>query len=61
MDKELACEIIKDLLPLYVDGMVSDVSRKSIEKHLIHCTNCNEVYCNMTFHLEGRSRQRYRM
>lgn len=52
MDRELACEIVKDLLPLYVDGMVSDVSKKSIEEHLEHCTTCNEVYHNMTFDLE---------
>ena len=29
-EKELACEIVKDLLPLYVDVNVSDVSKKSI-------------------------------
>jgi len=33
-EKELACEIVRDLLPLYVDGMVSDVSKKSIDNHL---------------------------
>ncbi len=52
MERELACEIIKDLLPLYVDGMVSDVSKNSIENHLEHCAECNEIYHNMSFHLE---------
>ncbi|MDE6025425.1 MAG: zf-HC2 domain-containing protein [Lachnospiraceae bacterium] len=52
MDRELACEIVKDLLPLYVDGMVSDVSQKSIEKHLEDCTDCNGVYHSMAFNLE---------
>ena len=52
MEKELACEIVKDMLSLYVDGMVSDVSRKSIENHLGHCTDCNEVYRNMAYQLE---------
>lgn len=52
MERELACEIVKDLLPLYVDGMVSDVTGKSIENHLEHCTECNEIYQNMAFHLE---------
>ncbi len=52
MDRELACEIVKDLLPLYVDNMVSDVSKKSIEQHLEHCTDCNEIYHNMAFHFK---------
>ena len=52
MERELACEIVKDLLPLYVDEMVSDVSKKSIESHLENCTECNEIYHNMAYHLE---------
>lgn len=52
MERELACEIVKDLLPLYVDGIVSDVSKKSIENHLEHCTDCKELYDDMAFHLE---------
>lgn len=52
MERELACEIVKDLLPLYVDGMVSDISKKSIENHLEHCTDCKEMYGDMAFHLE---------
>lgn len=51
-EKELACEIVRDLLPLYVDGMVSDVSGKSIENHLAHCTKCSEIYRDMACHLE---------
>lgn len=52
MERELDCEIVKDLLPLYVDGLVSDVSKKSIENHLEHCTECNKIYHDMAFHLE---------
>lgn len=51
-ERELACEIVRDLLPLYVDGMVSDVSQKSIENHLEHCTDCKELYRDMAFQLE---------
>lgn len=52
MERELDCDIVKDLLPLYVDGMVSEVSKKSIENHLDYCTDCSEIYHNMTFTLE---------
>ena len=51
-EKELACEIVRDLLPLYIDEMVSDVSKKSIDNHLEHCTECSEIYHDMACHLE---------
>ena len=51
-EKELACEIVRDLLPLYIDDMVSDVSKKSINNHLEHCITCSETYRDMTCHLE---------
>lgn len=52
MDRELACEIVKDLLPLYVDGIVSDASKRSIEQHLEHCADCNGNYQSMIARLE---------
>ncbi len=58
MDRELACEIVRDLLPLYVDGMVSDVSKENIENHLEHCNGCNEIYHDMVFDLEMETPQK---
>ncbi|MFZ0446658.1 MAG: zf-HC2 domain-containing protein [Bacillus sp. (in: firmicutes)] len=34
------CNIIKDLLPSYVDGLCSADTRKVVEKHLEHCDEC---------------------
>ena len=31
---KMSCNIIEDLLPLYVDDMVSEDSRKLVEEHL---------------------------
>lgn len=31
---KITCNIIEDLLPLYVDDMVSEDSRKLVEEHL---------------------------
>ncbi|NLP13564.1 MAG: zf-HC2 domain-containing protein [Clostridium sp.] len=39
---ELNCTIIKDILPLYIDGVVSDESKALIEEHLSHCNNCKK-------------------
>ena len=41
---DIKCEVIKDLLPLYVDEVVSDESRSLIEEHLKECSGCRE-YC----------------
>lgn len=40
MSEKISCEIIKDLLPTYIDGLSSDVTNKEIEKHLSHCKSC---------------------
>lgn len=37
---KISCEIIKDLLPLYHDGVCSNDSRVIVEEHLAHCDNC---------------------
>lgn len=38
----IKCEVIRDLLPLYVDGVVSEESRALIEEHLRECPDCSE-------------------
>lgn len=37
---KLSCEIIKDLLPLYYDGVCSDESKAAVEEHLAGCEGC---------------------
>jgi predicted anti-sigma-YlaC factor YlaD len=36
----ITCEIIKDLLPLYHDGVCSNDSKTIIEEHLACCNRC---------------------
>jgi len=38
----IKCEVIKDLLPLYVDGVASEESRALIEDHLKECEDCRQ-------------------
>lgn len=40
MNKE--CELIKDLLPLYVDGICSEESIEIVEKHIESCEGCKK-------------------
>lgn len=42
MMKEINCTIIQDLLPLYVDGVVSPDTQELVEEHLEHCEECKK-------------------
>ncbi|MGO5010894.1 zf-HC2 domain-containing protein [Niallia sp. Sow4_A1] len=37
---KLSCEIIKDILPLYYDGVCSEDSKRMVEEHLLDCDSC---------------------
>ncbi len=37
------CEIVRDLLPLYEDGLCSEESRKAVEEHLKTCEACRKL------------------
>lgn len=41
------CNIIKDLLPLYIDGIASKETIKLVDEHLAECKNCKEALENM--------------
>lgn len=36
------CDIIKDLVPSYLDGICSERSRQAVEEHLEECEGCRE-------------------
>lgn len=37
------CEIINDLLPLYIDKVISEEGKKMVETHLATCENCAKI------------------
>ena len=37
------CELIEDLIPLYIGGDVSYATKEIIEKHLRNCKNCSTL------------------
>ena len=45
---ELKCAIVRDLLPLYVDGLTSAETSAAIEEHLKNCEDCRKVLNEMT-------------
>ena len=42
------CQIVRDLLPLYIENMASDETREFVEAHLSKCPECNAFYFEMT-------------
>jgi hypothetical protein len=47
MDTKLDCEIVRDLLPSYVDGLTSGVTNQTVEAHLEGCAGCSETLRRM--------------
>jgi len=40
----LPCEVVRDLLPLYHDEVVSDVTAREVQQHLDGCEGCRQEY-----------------
>ena len=37
------CEVVKDILPLYVDGVCSQESAQLVEEHVENCEECRKI------------------
>lgn len=42
------CGIIRDLLPLYIDDVCNEDSKRAVENHLSECEKCRNYYESMT-------------
>ena len=40
---KLPCEIVKDLLPLYYDGVCNEISKALVTEHLKTCPECQRA------------------
>ena len=50
--KFLPCELIRDILPLYHDGVCSEVSKKLVASHLETCESCKETLLTLSAEME---------
>lgn len=41
------CEIVRDLMPLYLDGIASTQSRQMVDEHLSECKECTTLFSKM--------------
>ena len=44
---KISCDVIKDLLPLYIDEVVSEDTKILVEEHIAECDECREVLLHM--------------
>lgn len=56
--ENLECDIVQDLLPLYLDKKTSEETDKFVEKHLWECETCGQVYEVMNSSLGEELRER---
>lgn len=45
--EKLSCDIVRDLLPNYVENLTSDNTNKSMEEHISTCESCQSEYQQM--------------
>ncbi|WP_138306665.1 MULTISPECIES: DUF4825 domain-containing protein [unclassified Clostridium] len=55
MKHRIPCEIIQDLMPMYVDGLTSQKTDREIRVHLEECGSCREMYERMKTEMEGNA------
>lgn len=53
MNHKIPCEIIRDLMPLYVDGITSEATDSRIGEHLEECGECKKLYDRMKTDMEN--------
>jgi hypothetical protein len=42
------CDLVADLLPIYIDGKASEATKEFIEEHIKTCQDCKAMYEAMT-------------
>lgn len=43
----MKCNIVRDLFPLYLDGLCSEETRKQLDEHMESCENCRQLKHSM--------------
>ena len=47
MNENYNCDVIRDLLPSYIDNILSDTGSELVKKHLGECEECRKIYTEM--------------
>lgn len=55
MNKVLPCYVVSDLLPLYQDDILSEQTKKDIDRHLSGCEECRKKLLAMKMQIDVQS------
>lgn len=53
----MECDVIRDLIPLYKEGLLSNASKKLVEEHIKTCESCDKFYKEVGNEIYNNSRQ----
>lgn len=61
MNREYPCEVIQDLLPGYIDGILSKTGADAVKEHLKECDGCRRCHEEMAeeIHLASDTRTNF--
>jgi len=48
MSSKIKCEVVRDLMPLVIDDVASEGSKKLVNEHMEDCEGCRGYYAGMT-------------
>ena len=57
-NRQIPCEMIQDILPLYAESLTSEVTNREVEEHLADCEICRENKDRLMMTLEQESNRR---
>jgi len=57
-NRQIPCEMIQDILPLYAESLTSEVTNREVEEHLADCEICRENKNRLMMTLEQESNRR---
>ena len=44
---KITCNVVRDLIPLYVDDVLSNDSKEIVENHIAECEGCKKYYSQL--------------
>jgi|GEM_PF-4170144 Predicted integral membrane protein len=56
---KIKCDVVKDLMPLYIDDVCTAESKKLLEEHIAECTECNNELKKMKDELPDSNNMKY--